>query len=44
MRSLTVVHRELVKLNHISKMVLSTVKFGGPGRTELRTFRWDVQI
>ena len=24
--------------------VLSTVKFGGPTRTELRTFRWEVRI
>ena len=24
--------------------VLSTVKLGGPARTELRTFRWEVQI
>ena len=30
--------------SHISKMVLSTVHVGGPTRTELRTFRWEVQI
>ena len=24
--------------------VLSTVKLGGPARTELRTFRWEVEI
>ena len=24
--------------------VLSSVKYGGPERTELRTFRWDVAI
>ena len=24
--------------------VLDFVQFGGPARTELRTFRWEVQI
>ena len=32
------------KSSHISKMVLSIVKFGGPAKTELRTFRWEVLI
>ena len=35
---------EPAKTSHISKMVLSIVKFGGPARTELRTFRWEVLI
>ena len=30
--------------SHISKMVVSTVCVGGPKRTELRTFRWEVPI
>ena len=32
------------KVIHISKMVLSIVKFGGPCKTELRTFRWEFQL
>ena len=28
----------------LSAPVLSTVTHGGPERTELRTFRWEVQI
>ena len=24
--------------------VLDFVKYGGPGRTELRTFRWEISI
>ena len=30
--------------SHISKTVLSTVYVGGPERTVLRTFRWEVQL
>ena len=30
--------------SHISKMVLSTMHVGGPCKTELRTFRWEVLI
>ena len=32
-----------VNLNLIKK-VLDFVQFGGPGRTELRTFRWEVPL
>ena len=32
------------RLSDISKMVLSIVKLGGPNKTELRTFRWEVLI
>ena len=30
--------------SHISKMVVSTVSGGGPNKTELRTFRWEVLL
>ena len=32
------------RTSHISKMVLSIVKFGGPCKTELRTFRREFQL
>ena len=35
---------EPARTSHNSKKVLSIVKFGGPTRTELRTFRWEVRI
>ena len=35
---------ESARTSHISKMVLSIVKFGGPNKTELRNSRWEVLI